>query len=52
MKKGYFPHKFNNTENQNYVGPYPDAWFYDPASMKPAKRDKFYQWYNAQSGKI
>jgi len=22
---GYFPHKFNTDENQNYNGPYPDS---------------------------
>ena len=23
--KGYFPHKFNTDENQNYIGLYPDS---------------------------
>jgi hypothetical protein len=29
LKKGYFPHFFNTTANQNYVGPYPAAHYYN-----------------------
>jgi hypothetical protein len=25
LKKGWFPHYFNISDNQTYVGPYPDA---------------------------
>ncbi|KAL5014751.1 hypothetical protein ScPMuIL_009021 [Solemya velum] len=28
LKKGYFPHFFNTTANQKYVGPYPDPHYY------------------------
>jgi hypothetical protein len=51
LKKGYFPHKFNRTENWDYKGPIPDAWFYDPGNMKTDKRSAFYSWYVKQLGK-
>ena len=28
LKKGYFPHKFNTPENQEYVGLLPDKEYY------------------------
>jgi hypothetical protein len=46
LEKGYFPHFFNRAENQSYIGPLPDAKFYDPDGMKPDDREKFYAWYN------
>ena len=46
VQKGYFCHKFNTAENCNYKGHRPDAFFYDPANMKPEQRTKFYDWYN------
>jgi hypothetical protein len=33
LKKGYFPHKFNQPQNLEYIGPYPDACFYQPEFM-------------------
>jgi hypothetical protein len=42
LEKGYFPHFFNRAENQSYIGPLPDAKFYDPDGMKPDDREKFY----------
>jgi hypothetical protein len=45
-KKGYFPHLFNTPENQDYVGPYPDAKFYDPDGMQPKDRNALLSWYN------
>jgi len=52
LKKGYFPHLFNTQENQNYIGQWPDASFYSPASMSAKSRDTFYKWYNKQNGNI
>lgn len=46
LKKGYFPHLFNRTENQNYVGPIPALEYYDPNNMKETDREKFLIWYN------
>ena len=45
LQKGYFPHFFNRAENQEYVGPLPDAKYYDPDGMSPADREKFFAWY-------
>ena len=33
LKKGWFPHHFNTTANQTYVGKIPDKKFYDPDGM-------------------
>ncbi len=52
LEKGFFPHHFNRLENANYIGPWPDAYFYGPAMMSPSKRNAFYIWYSQQSGKI
>jgi len=46
LRKGYFPHHFNTSSNQSYIGPLPDASFYDPDGMSPSGRDQFYVWYN------
>jgi hypothetical protein len=32
-KKGYFPHFSNTEENQNYMGPFPAAYYYNPDDM-------------------
>jgi hypothetical protein len=34
IKKGYFPHFFNKTENWNYIGPLPNPEMYGADSMK------------------
>ncbi|KAG5872176.1 hypothetical protein JTB14_010737 [Gonioctena quinquepunctata] len=34
VKKGYFPHLFNRTENWQYVGPLPALEYYDPEVIK------------------
>ena len=41
LAKGYFPHLFNTTENQNYVGPLPPSPFYHPDGMSPDEKEKF-----------
>ena len=46
LQKGYFPYFFNHAENQEYVGPLPDAKYYDPDGMSPADHEKFFAWYN------
>ena len=35
LKKGYFPHKFNIPENQEYVGPVPAIDYYMPEVLSP-----------------
>ena len=46
LKKGYFPHYFNTLGNQNYVGPMPTKYYYDPDHMKPGVRASFLKWYD------
>ena len=46
LEKCFFPHFFNRAENQDYMGPLPNAMYYDPKSMSSDDREKFYAWYN------
>ena len=46
--KGFFPHLFNTLANQAYVGPIPDAHYYDPDGMLAKKRDEFMRWHAAK----
>lgn len=48
LKKGFFPHLFNTSDNQNYVGRIPDIEFYDPDSMMPEKKQELLHWYADQ----
>jgi len=45
LAKGYFSHKFNIDENQNYIGSYPDKEYYGYGEMTKANRDEFTKWY-------
>ncbi len=45
LRKGYFPHLFNKSENQNYVGPIPCEPYYTPNSMSPKNRKAFQEWH-------
>jgi len=50
--KGYFPHlvnKFNTTEETTT---HPDAYFYQPADMKPKAYTAFMDWYKQQKDKV
>lgn len=40
LQKDDFPHRFNRTENQDYVGPMPELHWYHPDSKKPEARTK------------
>jgi len=48
LKKGYFPHLFNNPERQNCVGLIPGQDYYMPESMTPKDRKAFAEWYRKQ----
>ena len=48
LKKGYFPHKFNIPENQQYVGPIPAIDYYMPDVMSPKGRQEFQKWHQEQ----
>ena len=43
--KGFFPHKFNTLENQEYDGPMPHAVYYDPDGMSTKKKAEFERWH-------
>ncbi len=45
LRKGYFPHLFNKSENQNYVGPIPCEPYYTPNSMSTKNRKAFQEWH-------
>ena len=46
--KGYFPHRFNKDENQNYIGPIPCQNDYGVNFMKPGEREAFIAWHDEQ----
>ena len=48
LKKGFFPHFFNTLEHQKYVGPVPAQDYYDPAGMKPKRKEAFEAWHQAR----
>ena len=48
LKKGYFPHFFNTTKNQTYVGPIPAPTFYGYDSMIDKRRKEFLVWHAEQ----
>ncbi len=45
LKKGYFPHYFNKTCNQNYIGPMPSKKHYGPDQMGSEDREEFLRWH-------
>ncbi|XP_018334518.2 uncharacterized protein LOC108743448 [Agrilus planipennis] len=48
LKKGYFPHFFNTSENQNYIGELPAAKYYGPDVMKTKQREAFLAWHTSR----
>ena len=48
LKKGYFPHKFNQPDHQNYVGILPSRDHYMPETMSPLDRQAFETWHQEQ----
>lgn len=52
LAKGYFPHLFNTVKNWDYVGPWPEIYYYSAASMKEEARATFLVWHAQQLGKV
>ena len=52
MNKGWFPHRFNKPENQNYVGKIPNVLYYDASSMKDGELKDFLKWHEKQDGEL
>ena len=44
--KGFFPHRFNTLENQDYDGAMPPRDTYDPDGMSAKKKAEFERWYD------
>jgi len=51
LKKGYFPHFFNTTENWDYECELPAVEHYGANAMKDDSREKFLSWYEAENSK-
>ena len=45
LKKGYFPHKFNTEENQDYEGSIPELKYYETDSMNKRKKEAVEKWH-------
>ena len=52
LKKGWFPHLFNTKENQNYIGPFPDMYYYGVDYLSSKERLDLMTWHAQQRGKI
>ncbi|XP_052760046.1 uncharacterized protein LOC128202914 [Mya arenaria] len=48
LKKGWFPHFFNNRENQTYIGPYPQATSYGCEFMSSKEREELLTWFESK----
>ena len=52
LHKGYFPHKFNHPDHQNYVGPIPALDYYIPETMSPEGKQALETWHQDQRGQV
>ena len=52
LHKGYFPHKFNHPDHQNYVGPIPALDYYMPETMSPEGKQALETWHQEQSDQV
>lgn len=50
--KGHFPHLLNTKEMPTEDMEWPDAYFFQPATMKPKSYADFMNWYKDQNGKV
>jgi len=50
--KGYFPHLLNTKNLSEETCEHPDAYFYQPADMKPKAYSAFMDWYKEQKDKV
>lgn len=48
LKKGFFPHYFNNENNFAYVGEYPEPEYFGVKFMKPQTLKVFQAWYHEE----
>jgi len=50
--KGHFPHLLNTNNLSDKDIERPDAFFYQPANMKPKAYTAFMDWYKEQKNKV
>ena len=48
LKKGFFPHEFNLSHHQSYVGQIPALEFFDPEGMSEKKKKELEEWHADQ----
>ncbi|KAK5638387.1 hypothetical protein RI129_012682 [Pyrocoelia pectoralis] len=48
IRKGYFPHLFNTTDHQNYIGPIPPLETFEPDNLKCNDREALLAWYEGK----
>ena len=46
------PYHFNTRENQNYVGPYPEATYYGHDFMDEKERNELLEWLSERKDKV
>ena len=51
FEKGFFPFKFNQKENYQYVGKMPEPEFFDVKWMSAKRQNDFWSWYNTEKDK-
>ena len=52
LKKGWFLHHLNTRENQNYVGPYPEATYYGHDFMGEKERNDLLEWLSERKDEM
>lgn len=52
LKKGFWCHKFNTIDNENYIGSIPGKAYYTPEFFSESKRKEFDEWYDQQKNKV
>ena len=52
LKKGWFPHYFKKKENQNYMGPYPEARYYGHDFMSEKEREALLEWLSERENEV
>ena len=52
LKNGWFPHHFNNQENQNHVEPFPDPTYYGHNFKGEKERKELLVWLNERKDDV
>ena len=52
LKKGFFPHTFNNSENQDYIGKFPEKKYFGSEYFSEKKKQVFDTWFEQNCNNI